>query len=60
MFTDLCTYDTTRLDCFLRVYIDGDFGVMICIIKLCKSKKKKGESLLAIIKTLNLIPQFNI
>lgn len=41
MFTDLCTYDTTRLDCFLRVYIDGDFGVMICIIKLCKSKKKK-------------------
>lgn len=59
MFTDLCTYDTTRLDCFLRVYIDGDFGVMICIIKLCKSKKK-SESLLAIIKTLNLIPQFNI
>lgn len=26
MLTDLCTYDTTRLDCFLRVYIDGDFG----------------------------------
>lgn len=40
MFTEICTYDTTRLDCFLRVYIDGDFGVMICIIKLCKSKKK--------------------
>lgn len=41
MLTDLCTYDTTRLDCFLRVYIDGHFGVMICILKLCKSKKKK-------------------
>lgn len=54
MFIDLCIYDIIRFDCFLCVYIDGDFGVMICIIKLCKFKKK-GESLLVILKMLSLI-----
>lgn len=60
MLTDLCTYDTTRLDCCLRVFIDGNFGVMFCILKSCKSKKNNDKNLLAILKTLSLIPQFNI
>lgn len=50
MFIDLCIYDIIRFDCCLCVYIDCDFGVMFCIIKLYKKKMMKIISIIENVK----------